>query len=410
MWIIPLNFHELRDLLVELAPAWTESGDLIASVELNESTHRLLSEEYDITIDKLKIQGGRRSNMARDPSSITPAMYGKVVECYFKTKGNALGVIYQTIEELAKDHPVSPPDRFILFKNSDEHSYYDCEDHNLVLEGKVKHYIEISLLWSRLQENAEDYSDTSLTFLYRKKLKLRAKYNVSLLRQEYGSLNRFQRILDVLAEDAHKDAKPHILQNTLVHVLYHVAEEERFDYLLKNFEQFTTKFDDGYHAYVVGFSFDDLRKEYEERYREYMVKINDLISSSLTKALMIPGVLYLTATRTQAIQTSKGLSAGLEALIVNMGIGIAAITVFMIYWCILCNERKSLASIEDEFESLMGRLEEKSPHAVPQIAKFKSHITERLRNGRTYIWILIRCNLVALLFACAWIGLRALPL
>ncbi|EHK2860570.1 hypothetical protein J7X18_004030 [Vibrio parahaemolyticus] len=403
-----MNFHELRDLLVKLNPTWSESGELVASVELDESIHNLILEEYDIIIDKLKIQGGRRSNMARDPSSITSAMYGKVVDCYFKTKGNSLGEIYETVEELAKDCPVSPPDKFILFKNKDENTYYDSEEESLALEGKVKHYIEISRLWSCLQENSEDHSDKSLTFLYRKKLKIRAKYDVSLLKQEYGSLNRFQRILDVLAEDSHKDAKPHILQNTLVHVLYHVAEEERFGYLLKHFEQFTTKFDDGYHAYVVGFSFDDLRKEYEERYREYMVKINDLISSSLTKALMIPGVLYLTATRTQAIQTSKGLSVGLEALIVNMGIGIAAITVFMIYWCILCNERKSLESIEDEFESLMGRLEEKSPHAVPQIEKFKRHIKDRLQNGKTYIWILIRCNLFALLFACIWIGIRTI--
>ncbi|AIW21329.1 hypothetical protein F0267_22170 [Vibrio coralliilyticus] len=405
-----MNFHELYEFLNEHNPVWNDSGELVAAIEISESSIELITNEYGVTIEKLRIQGGnRRYKGFHQPSSLTSDTYGKVVDCYIKTTNNSVGAIYKTIECLAKAAPVSPPDKFIIFNHKDDHNYYDSEEEELVLEGKVKHYIEIAQFWSSLQENAEDYSDKSLTFLYRKKLKLSANYNVDLLKQEYGSLSRFQRILDVLAEDSHKDAKPHILQNALVNVLYHVAEEDRFGYLLKHFEQFTTKFDDGYHAYVVGFSFDDLRKEYEERYREYMVKINDLISSSLTKALMIPGVLYLTATRTQAIQTSKGLSNGLEALVVNMGIGIAAITVFMIYWCILCNERKSLGSIKDEFESLMGRLEEKSPHAVPQIEKFKHHIEDRLSNGRTYIWILIRCNLAALLFACIWIGVRTIP-
>ncbi|MBF4312897.1 hypothetical protein EAY03_24340, partial [Vibrio anguillarum] len=197
--------------------------------------------------------------------------------------------------------------------------------------------------------------------------------------------DRFTRILKDLDSDSHKDGKTHILQNSLVGLLGHIPEKERFEYLLLNFTKFTSRFDDAYHAYVVGFSFDDLRKEHEERYREYMVKINDIVSSSLIKALMIPGALYLTATRTLAIQSSKSLANATEAGIVNVGIGIAAIAICMIYWWILCNESSSLSSIKVEYKSLMGRLRDKSADAHRAIEDYIEVLDKKITNAESAI-------------------------
>ncbi|WP_194622932.1 hypothetical protein, partial [Vibrio anguillarum] len=270
--------------------------------------------------------------------------------------------------------------------------------------GEIKHYLEISEIWKTLK-GCCDHSGSiaEITFLYRKKLTLRSIYNPKVLKQEFDGLDRFTRILKDLDSDSHKDGKTHILQNSLVGLLGHIPEKERFEYLLLNFTKFTSRFDDAYHAYVVGFSFDDLRKEHEERYREYMVKINDIVSSSLIKALMIPGALYLTATRTLAIQSSKSLANATEAGIVNVGIGIAAIAICMIYWWILCNESSSLSSIKVEYKSLMGRLRDKSADAHRAIEDYIEVLDKKITNAESAIGMLKVINVISVLASVIWV-------
>ena len=398
--------EELKELITLQLPVWDDKGKLVTKVDLTSEIHSFLKEKGGSSVSQVKFAGEK---FFRDHTQINESMYGvKKLIIFWKTNNNEICPIFQSIEHLAKVKPVEPPKKFIIIENNGDSIFVDREKKGFKPEGKLKHYLEISELWETLKENAEDFTAKGLTFLHRKKMKLIPQYDVELLSQEYDGFSRYQRILGHLSDESHKDAKPHILQNSLISLLYNIPEQKRFEYLLQNFSCFSIKFDDAYYAYVVGFSFDDLRKEYEERYREYMVKINDLISSSLTKSLMIPGVLYLTATRTQSIQTSKGLLNGIESLIVNVGIGSAAIIVFMIYWCILCNEKRSLKSIEDEFKSLMGRLEEKSPHAVSKIKVFKDNIFDRLSSGFLYINILSKCNFLSLFMSLSWVVLRSI--
>lgn len=400
--------QKLCDLLIELNPRWNASGELVACVNLNQQSHDIiLKADACGLIDRIKVKGDKAY---RSVTEIASSMYGiKDIICVIKIGANDVVPVYRTIADLADKLPVNPPSQFVIFESKQSFTLCDQNDKSFAPKNEIKHYLEIAKFWQSLKDNSDDSTTQSITFLYRHKTRLLAKYDTSVLTNEYGGLSRYQRILEELSDESHKGAKSHILQNVLLNILYHIPENQRFEHLLNCFESFTTKFDDAYHAYVVGFSFDDLRKEYEERYREYMVKINDLISSSLMKALMIPGALYLTATRTQAIQTSKDLSHGLEATIVNFGIGVAAIFVCMIYWFILCNEKKSLTSIEDEFGSLMRRLEEKSPKANNSIKKFRDNIDNRLRLGFRAISILSVGNIIAVFASLVWVLVRFIP-
>ena len=235
---------------------------------------------------------------------------------------------------------------------------------------------------------------------------LKSTYDSGVLNLEFDGLDRFTRILKDLDSDAHKDGKAHILQNSLFGLLGHIPEKERFEFLLLNFTKFTSRFDEAYHAYVVGFSFDDLRKEHEERYREYMVKINDIVSSSLIKALMIPGALYLTATRTQAIQTSKTIAYGIEATIANIGIGVAAIAICMIYWWILSNEESSLTSIKLEYSSLMARLKDKSTDAYQAIEQYVITLDTKITGAENAIKMLKYINILSVIASLGWVFIR----
>ena len=308
------------------------------------------------------------------------------------------------------------PSRFVIFiSSSNTYAFDETSDVQNEI-GEVKHYLQIYSIWKQLKKYCDHAGTTSeMTFLYRKKISLKAEYYQSIFKQEFDGLERFSKILSDLDDDSHKEGKNHILQNTLVTVLGDIDESKRFEYLLTHFTKFTSKFDDAYHAYVVGFSFDKLRKEHEERYREYMVKINDLVSSSLIKALMVPGALYLTATRTQSIQTTKNISDSvgnvsniavtptLEASVVNLGIAAAAFFICLIYWWILSNESNSIDAVEVEYKSLMDRLKDKSPDASKTIEGFVGVLFKKIKSAkRTFIGLKL-INILAFMASLEWL-------
>ncbi|ELA9308253.1 hypothetical protein OTK59_02185 [Vibrio natriegens] len=394
---------ELHKLIQHLQPRWSaDESKLQATAVLDEALLNTLTKgvESQCVHELVKIKGTPR---ARRLETVNAAQYGKEISFDFKFRDGAV-LIFSSVDKMVRANPVTPPESFIIYELGQHCIFYDSNDNDCSPSGEIKHYLEIAEIWKTLK-GCCDHSGSiaEITFLYRKKLTLRSIYNPNVLKQEFDGLDRFTRILKDLDNDSHKDGKTHILQNSLVGLLGHIPEKERFEYLLLNFTKFTSRFDDAYHAYVVGFSFDDLRKEHEERYREYMVKINDIVSSSLIKALMIPGALYLTATRTLAIQSSKSLANATEAGIVNVGIGIAAIAICMIYWWILCNESSSLSSIKVEYQSLMGRLLDKSTDAHRAIEDYIKVLDKKITNAESAIGMLKVINVISGLASVIWV-------
>lgn len=399
----------LYQLLKELKPNWNEdASELSSTCELNEAimTTILQGVEHKFIDEMVRIDDNKA---VRKLCTLNDNYYGRRI--YFKfTLRNDIALLSQTIDLLVKSHPVIPPKSFIIYNTCETACFYDAEDEACSPIGEIKHYLEISEIWKQLKACCDHQNSTSeMTFLYRKKLILKGTYTVEVLKNEFDGFDRFIRILKDLDDDAHKDGKTHILQNTLVNILGHIPEKNRFEHLLNYFTKFTSKFDDAYHAYVVGFSFDDLRKEHEERYREYMVKVNDVVSSSLIKALMIPGALYLTATRTQALQTSKSIANALEVTIVNFGIGLAATAICMIYWWILCNEKSSLNSIKIEYSSLMLRLQDKSPEAFKTIKDYVDILDKKVTDAESAINMLKVINILCVLLSLSWVIFRFFP-
>ncbi|HAS8545225.1 TPA: hypothetical protein I7775_23095 [Vibrio vulnificus] len=400
-----MTTRELHQLIQQLQPVWSvDESKLQATAVLDEALLMALTHGVeDNFIDEMVSINGQRK--VRKLETVNEAQYGNNISFAFNFRGEAVP-IFPSIEKLAQANPIAPPS-FIIYQSAERNSFYDSTDDECNPSGEIKHYLEIAEIWKILKGCCDHtISVTEITFLYRKKMTLKSIYNPDVLKQEFDGLDRFTRILKDLDSDAHKDGKAHILQNSLVGLLGHIPEKERFEFLLVNFTKFTSRFDDAYHAYVVGFSFDDLRKEHEERYREYMVKINDIVSSSLIKALMIPSALYLTATRTQAIQTSKTISHGLEATIVNVGIGVAAIAICMIYWWILNNEKSSLTSIKLEYSSLMGRLKDKSTDAYKAIEQYVKTLDKKITDAESAIGMLKFINVLSVIASLGWVIAR----
>lgn len=99
-----------------------------------------------------------------------------------------------------------------------------------------------------------------------------------------------------MESEDHKEEKNKILSNTIYSFTSNKDIDFRFRTILKRFSIFVERFEENYHAFAVGFSFEKIRKEYEEKFRDYLSKINTVLTESLTRSLAIPASTVLTFT------------------------------------------------------------------------------------------------------------------
>jgi hypothetical protein len=307
---------------------------------------------------------------------------------------------YPSLDDLIQYHSTTPPKYFIIH-SSESTIVYDKIKRDSY-KGKLKHYLEISYIWELLSKQSEDSSDNHVLFLFRKKLYLTNSYKAEILDLEFDGLTKLKKIFN---EKSNKTEKNHILQNLLCSYLCDINEDDRFAYLLTNFSKFADRFDDAYQSFAVGFSFNELRCEYEEKYREYILKINDSISSTITKLFALPASVYLTTTKVQAIQSTKLLNTS-EVIATNIGIAFVSFLVSLFIIMMAINEHHSLETIRSEFKSLMYRLNDKSKHASVAVEELSSQITARINFSEKVYVIICIVTICHALISIIWILTR----
>ncbi|WP_341665389.1 hypothetical protein, partial [Vibrio sp.] len=176
------------------------------------------------------------------------------------------------------------------------------------LTGDLKHYVNTVSLINILLDQA-DHTDTSnvsnvpnVVMLHKNRLEIPCKYKLEDIQ---SGLDGITHIYKWIKDEAHKEQRVSIFKTALYDFLKSVQKDRRFEYLLTHFGEFSSQVIENYDLYVSEFSFDDVRLEYQEKKREYMLKINETFSSIQTKALGIPVSLAFVAIR---LSTSKASS------------------------------------------------------------------------------------------------------
>jgi len=396
-----INPDETKAIFEALSPKWIDNASaLIAKVVLSEENLQLIKKasSHNLVDDYIGTLGGR-SKRRKPVEEFDSKNYGDTVTVYFNVNSGPVR-FFQYFDGLITTHPTEKPSSFVVTSEAEGIIYYPCE----TPAGRLKHYLEVHSLWSALLEKSDDNTVNGLTFLYKGKLYLNGRYNSSCLENGFDGLTKFLSLLQ--KDKQHEVEKGHILQNTLHSFLYHVETEDKFAYLLKNFSSFSLKFDEAYQAYSVGFSFDKLREEYEERYRDYMVKVNDLVSASLAKSLAIPATIFLTSTRTQAVATSSNGARPDEIIAANTGIGLVALIVSVVFSMMIISELQSITSIKAEYESLMARLEKKSTEAFNAITILRKNLRKKLSYAKIVLVSLILFSITHAVISLLWVASR----
>lgn len=154
----------------------------------------------------------------------------------------------------------------------------------------------------------------------------------------------------LLCEDIHHEAKIALVREALVKFLKDKGSKQRFGYLISHFNAFSSDLLLSYQSFVEQYTFDKVRKEYQEKQTEYIQKTNDAYSDVGTKVLAIPAGLWL------AIFKLDEAAVGSFGFIKN---------IIILMLCILCMlyaifhfsaQFAVLQSIKDEYQALFERL------------------------------------------------------
>ncbi|GGZ82566.1 hypothetical protein GCM10011274_45410 [Paraglaciecola chathamensis] len=172
----------------------------------------------------------------------------------------------------------------------------------------------------------------------------------------------------LLQEDIHHEAKTALVREALVKFLRDKGTNNRFGYLISHFNAFTSNLMLSYQSYVEQYTFDKVRKEYQEKQTEYIQKINETYSDIGAKVLAIPAGLWLAVFKLE------------EAPIASFGF---MKNLIILVLCVLCmfyvvfhfsGQFSVLLSLKKEYSSLFDRLAAEHEDESKQIQISKSCI------------------------------------
>jgi len=278
------------------------------------------------------------------------------------------GDIFQSWSELLSFKPnlLNCPKSFYIL---DDKISYPSTEH----QGQLKHYLEVISLIQLLVEHSDHAEYLSnevidnLTFLHKSRIDIKLTLqDVDLI----DSLDGISAISTYFEDIAHKEQKKSIFKEALYSIVTRSKVEERLSYLIHHFGEFSKRFVENYQLFVSEFSFDEIRKEYEENKRDYFVKLDEILSSVQSKMLGIPISLALASFKLSSIVDSQTFWAN---LFLTLSIVIYSSMMVML----IKNQKHSLTALKSEFTSQMTRLKYQYSEQYDEIENMITDLNDR---------------------------------
>ncbi|ELX7501882.1 hypothetical protein SKP08_001947 [Vibrio fluvialis] len=196
--------------------------------------------------------------------------------------------------------------RHIIQKNWDEllkltsaittpyEAFYFTDDKKLIDASKnnptYKAYHSAAKVFSLLSKIADTkVSDTEYVFIYGHALAIPFSLSRSSLKYELDT----SVLEELLTNDINAEAKTSLVKEALVRFLKGVKKEDRFSSLITSFHGFATELLISYEQFLKNYTFDKVRKEYQEKKTDYIARLNKVFDDVATKALAVPaGIWY----------------------------------------------------------------------------------------------------------------------
>lgn len=282
-------------------------------------------------------------------------------------KSNGLNVYFCWKDFLgSKENILNPPKNFLILS---EGIVYPSQN----IQGKLKHFFEVKSFLEILIDNADHLNKLTkqiveeIVFLHKNKLEILVQIDEECIGE---SLDGFTIVKSLFDENSHKEQKKSILKEVLHGFLGGIKKNVRLMYLITNFGEFSKRFSENYNLFVSEFSFDEVRKEYEESKRDYLTKLNDIFSSVQTKMLGIPVSLAVASIKISPIIDASSFWSNLLLF--------AAVWVYSyMMFSLITNQTHTLTSVKDEYQSQMNRLKHQYSEQYDIIKHIENELNTR---------------------------------
>lgn len=154
---------------------------------------------------------------------------------------------------------------------------------------KFNAYLATSKVYSLLSAVSDTkISDTEHVYIFGHALTL----NFSVSEASLAHTIDTSVLEELLSKDIHNEAKTSLVKEALVRFLKNINEKERFNYLISHFNGFSTELLVSYEQFLKNYTFDKVRKEYQEKKTDYVARINKVFDDIATKTLAVPAGLW----------------------------------------------------------------------------------------------------------------------
>lgn len=259
--------------------------------------------------------------------------------------------VYFDEKELIELCPLAPERFLIIALKLNENKCTLCpDDYN---KNEILRYKHIRKIWDLLCSCSDYQNGIELVYLFKQKITLSLNYSINDLEFDFDGFARLEKIF---SDGLHIEEKRHIMQNTLYSFLWRTKSNECFKKLLSDFTLFAMNFEENYRSFSVGFSFDKIRKEYSERFRDYLSKLNGIMYDTLTRSLSIPvtGLISFIAMKGDFDESNALINIGAILLTLFSTISIHYLVTFQINMVSISRLEYTelFSSIRNELDSL----------------------------------------------------------
>ncbi|MCY7295815.1 hypothetical protein [Alteromonas sp. a30] len=192
---------------------------------------------------------------------------------------------------------------------------------------------------------------------------------------------------DFLTDELHQEAKINLFRGEVFNLLHGIGKEHRFEYLVTHFNAFSSRLLASYKNFINDYTFDKVRKEYQEKKTEYIGRSNKIFDDISTKLFSIPAGVWLAITQIKQDTSNSFQNAQ------NLAVVLAVISMSLIIILMISGQFKNLEAIRNEYKGLFERLSREYKEESEEINKAYNEIENR---GNAVWWKLCASNIATI--------------
>ncbi|WP_335956722.1 hypothetical protein [Acinetobacter bereziniae] len=296
----------------------------------------------------------------------TEYLYEIRVEKNNINSGSNFIICYDWNELLSYPHHITSPRSDIFLTST----------HQLFCEGSTdkfyQNYLKITKVCDFINFLSENTKSDPGTIFFNRSYKF-----LFILRQDDLKDNIDIETLNTLMnKDMHREAIVHLMCKEVTNFVKDQDEKNRFSHMIRHLNPLITNILHSYQSYVDDYSFDKVRKEYNEKRTEYTKSLNDTFDSIATKMLAIPaGIWFATAQIKNDAKVTFDFTRNYVVLLTVLCMVIVLILNIL-------GQFSTLRALKKEYMDVFNNLEGKFETESNEISQIKSEINKR------YNWVM----------------------